>query len=135
MSALEIVMSAQLTAIEYESGFKIYNTWEQIHVVLYVLVPFAIMLISNGLIIKSVVQTSANRSKSNLWGRMSITLLTVIVNLVFLANEISPSRFISPIIALFCSLSTRLGFLIMLLYFLPVLLLIDGLGKSNVAFE
>lgn len=45
----------------YENGFSIFPTWERIHIIFSVLVPFLLMLISNVLILKKMFKLNSAR--------------------------------------------------------------------------
>lgn len=78
----------------YESGFRIYPEWENIHLVIYNCIPFGIMSIFNGLLIKNILiisfehrkSTGSIRTASNKRARKRhvLTLSLVLVTALFL---------------------------------------------------
>lgn len=89
------------TTTEYKTGFRLYNTWEQVHIVIYVVVPFVIMTVSNCFILKSIFKrqpssyyysTSVFSMKNKVWwNRVSTSFLIIFLNFVFLAMTLPTS--------------------------------------------
>ena len=92
LSSLELVFQELATIAKYPTGFYMYNTWRKIHIIIYVIVPFFIMIISNGLILRIVTRMKMKKSSlpvlykvSPHWGnKMSNTILILIMSIAFI---------------------------------------------------
>lgn len=54
----KIEYSSFLLCYEYKTGYEIAPAWENVHMIIYNLIPFCVMTIFNGLLIKNVLLTS-----------------------------------------------------------------------------
>lgn len=54
----QLEYSSFLLCYSYKNGFQVSPTWENIHLIIYVLIPFCLMTVFNGLLIKNVLLTS-----------------------------------------------------------------------------
>lgn len=68
------------TAYAYTNGFNLYPTWEQVHLVVYVIIPFCIMIITNSLIIRKIIFLKRNENSDEFHAktiRTTVFLLTI----------------------------------------------------------
>lgn len=98
LSRIDQIFFMQKYVNQYETGFRVYNTWEQVHSVIYVLVPLIIMTIANILIFKSLVRLkrassaiSNNSLTNSWWSKISNTLLAVVLNVLFISTTLPAS--------------------------------------------
>jgi len=93
-----------LLCYSYQTGYQISPNWENIHLIIYNLVPFCIMAIFNGLLIKNVLLTShsglnhkdkksnANSSQTKSQRKKkSLTISLVLVTILFLVMTLPSS--------------------------------------------
>lgn len=119
---------------EYTTGFKIANfspNWENFHMVIYNVIPFCVMTIFNGLLIKNVLLTShlslhRNKNKTNstaneiqtnktLNKKRALTISLVFVTILFLVMTL-PSSILFGFFYEFFNQKLGLDFLIMVDY-------------------
>lgn len=68
----------------YTTGFKLLPTWEKVHLIIFSLIPFVLMTLFNGLLIKDALMTnSLSNSKSNQKKRR-VTISLVLVTAFFI---------------------------------------------------
>lgn len=68
----------------YENGFKIYPTWERIHMIIYNLIPFVIMVVFNSLLIKNILSNMKIIKKKSKFYRKKITVTISLITVTFL---------------------------------------------------
>lgn len=84
----EINHKESFNCLVYTSGFKTYPNWENIHLVIYNCIPFCIMTVFNGLLIKNILiehkKSKSNKSNKSTRKKHVLTLSLVFVTVSFL---------------------------------------------------
>lgn len=100
MKKIVIVIEKINTVYTYKNGFLLFPTWERIHMGLYVLFPFFIMIIANSLIIRTLYLlrknalvfdkslSSSSSYKKKMKNILTLLALTFIFLLMTLPNSI-----------------------------------------------
>jgi hypothetical protein len=60
---INATIDSYVNCYEYENGFRIGIIWDKLHLCLYSLVPFVIMVIFNGLLVRKTLLLKANQHK------------------------------------------------------------------------
>lgn len=85
----------------YKDGYEIFPNWENIHLAIYNLIPFCIMTIFNGLLIRNVLLVNLTHSKDNsnnssqnaksMRKKQTLTIALIFVTILFLVMTLPSS--------------------------------------------
>jgi hypothetical protein len=115
---------------EYTNGFLVFPIWETVHLVVYSLIPFVLMTIFNGLLIKNTLWVYFDKSKSKLYTnrkclrkKQMITISLVVISFLYLLTTLPASI----IFVFFFDFFSKLDAM--------YLILVDDISFSNHAFR
>lgn len=94
----------------YENGFRLFPFWENIHLFIFSVIPFILMTIFNGLLIKNVMNSAkslkfTSTSSNSIKKKTRVTISLVIVTILFLVMTLPGSIFYSFLYTYFSGVS------------------------------
>lgn len=91
----------------YENGFNLFPVWENVHLAIFSVIPFVLMTIFNGLIIKAVFISSNLKAEKNIKltrKKKRVTITLVLVTVFFLIMTLPSTIFFGYFFDYFYSL-------------------------------
>lgn len=90
---IENIIQMQDTLKSYSTGFSLFPVWEQVHMAIYIGVPFIIMVVANTLLMRKIIFIQkhfnyATSSYVSFMKKISITLSILMLNVYFLITSI-----------------------------------------------